>query len=183
MVTTFKKLVSSLTPSYLPTKILVDSDNFKIVLGLKKNSEKNNAYKAVSAGGVVYRRKNGIIQIVLCGLGLPPSRWGLPKGTPNHKETMIETAIRETQEETGLTVSIEQTLGSINYQFRAPPGWTLCDKTVYFYLMVPTGGSISNHDHEFDEVKWFKIDTALNNVTHENEARIIRQAMELIKED
>lgn len=150
---------------------------------MKKNSNKNNASKAVSAGGVVYRRTNEIIEIILCGLGLPPSRWGLPKGTPNPTETMVETAIRETQEETGLAVSVEQTLGSINYQFRGSPDWTLYDKTVYFYLMAPIGGSISNHDHEFDEVKWFTIETALNNVTHENEARIIRRALDLIKED
>ncbi len=150
---------------------------------MKKNSDSNNASKVVSAGGVVYRRTNGIIEIILCGLGIPPTRWGLPKGTPNHKETIVETAIRETHEETGLDVSVEQTLGSINYKFRGNPGWTLYDKTVYFYLMVPIGGSISDHDDEFDQVEWFPIETALNNVTHENEVRIIRRALELIKED
>jgi 8-oxo-dGTP pyrophosphatase MutT (NUDIX family) len=149
---------------------------------LKKNSERNNTSKAVSAGGVVYRLTNGIIEIIICGLGLPASKWGLPKGTPNPAETMIETAIRETQEETGLDVSVEQPLGRINYQFRGYPGCTLYNKTVYFYLMIPTGGSISDHDHEFDEVKWVKIETALTKITHENEARIIRRALKLIKE-
>ena len=49
--------------------------------------------------------------------------------------------------------------------------------------MEQQGGNILDHDDEFDKVEWVKIETALNNVAHENEARIIRQALELIKED
>ena len=76
--------------------------------------------KAVSSGGVVYRRQDGDIEVALCGrrrLGT----WNLPKGTPDGGETLEETAVREVEEETGLKVAIEKPLGGIRYSFAHPP--------------------------------------------------------------
>src|SRR5438309_9184579 len=45
------------------------------------------------------------------------SLWALPKGTPDSGESIEETALRETREETGIQVEIESPLGSISYFF------------------------------------------------------------------
>ena len=64
--------------------------------------------RAVSCGGVVYRERDGRVELALCGRhsGL----WALPKGTPDPGETLDQTALREVREETGLEVGIEPPL-------------------------------------------------------------------------
>lgn len=104
--------------------------------------------------------------------------WALPKGTPDAGETLAETAIRETSEETGLLVEIEDPISAITYFF--VHGRTRFHKTVHFFLMHPIGGSLEDHDHEFDEVGWFQIDEALQLMTHATERAVVQCAAELL---
>ena len=78
--------------------------------------------------------------------------WTLPKGTPAPGETTEETAVREVTEETGLEVRIVAPLPSIDYAFVQDK--TRIRKTVHYFLMEPTGGDLSRHDHEFERVRW-----------------------------
>lgn len=112
----------------------------------------------------------------MCGRN-SPRIWALPKGTPNPGETMEETAIREVQEETGVTVDLERAIGHIEYSFRRPGDGARCDKVVHFYLMCPTGGNTSNHDAEFDRVEWVEAERARNRLTYANEARLVEKAV------
>ena len=84
--------------------------------------------------------------------------WTLPKGTPNEGETSAETAIREVEEETGLRVRILEPIRSIEYDFTLDG--TRIHKTVHYFLMAPTGGDLSRHDHEFERVRWIPFDEA-----------------------
>ena len=56
---------------------------------------------AVSAGGIVFRRAEEGIEIVLVGR-TPERLWALPKGTPNAGETLEQTALREVRLKSGL---------------------------------------------------------------------------------
>jgi len=107
-----------------------------------------------------------------------PNLWALPKGTPNAGETLEETALRETREETGMHVEIEAPLGAIQYFFVR--GRTRFHKTVHFYLMRPVGGALEDHDHEFDEVAWFQLDEALELMTHLTERGVVEDAAALL---
>jgi hypothetical protein len=51
---------------------------------------------------------------------------------------------------------------------------------VRHYLLRPIGGDPSLHDHEFDDVRWFPVDEALRLMTYQNEARMLRQAIDLL---
>ena len=84
--------------------------------------------------------------------------WTLPKGTPHPAETTEETALREVAEESGLEVDIVRPFESIAYTF--VQGRTRIHKTVHYFLMVPAGGDLAHHDHEFDEVRWIGFDEA-----------------------
>jgi 8-oxo-dGTP pyrophosphatase MutT (NUDIX family) len=133
--------------------------------------------RATSAGGVVHRSVDGRIQIVLAHRRAPVL-WALPKGTPDSGETLEETALRETREETGLDVAIESKLRSIRYFFAR--GSTRFHKTVHFFLMRPLGGSVEAHDAEFDEVRWVGLEEALALMSHATERSVVEEAAEVI---
>ena len=105
--------------------------------------------------------------------------WALPKGTPDSGETLEETALRETREETGLEVEIEAPIGSIRYFFVR--GSTRFHKTVHFFLMRPIGGALDLHDREFDEVRWAPVEEALALLTHATERSMVERAVKLIE--
>ena len=107
-----------------------------------------------------------------------PRLWALPKGTPDSGETIEETALRETREETGLEVAIERRLRSIRYFFVR--GSTRFHKTVHFFLMNPVGGSLEDHDAEFDEVRWVDLEEALAILNHATERSVVEEAAEAL---
>ena len=84
--------------------------------------------------------------------------WSLPKGTPEDDESSAATALREVREETGLEVRIIAPVGEIHYRF-VREGRRI-DKTVHYFLMEAVGGSLDEHDHEFEDVCWFPLSEA-----------------------
>jgi 8-oxo-dGTP pyrophosphatase MutT (NUDIX family) len=132
---------------------------------------------ATSAGGIVIRFQGASPQLVVGKRRRERDgvTWTLPKGTPHPEETTEETALREVAEESGLEVSIIRRFESIAYTF--VQGRTRIHKTVHYFLMVPTGGDLANHDHEFDEVRWIGFDEAATLLTFETERALVARAV------
>ena len=101
--------------------------------------------------------------------------WSLPKGTPDGDETPEETAVREVNEETGLEVRILDAVGDIRYRF-VRDGYRI-DKIVHYYLMEPVGGDLADHDHEFEEVRWFALGEAEAVMRFPTERDILARAL------
>jgi len=135
---------------------------------------------ATSAGGIVVRFLDGRPQLVV-GMRRRDRdivTWTLPKGTPNRGESREETAIREVGEETGLEVRITGALDSIRYTF--VQHGTRIHKTVHYFLMTPTGGDLSRHDHEFQDVRWVAFDDAPGLLSFETERDLVERAGRVI---
>lgn len=131
--------------------------------------------EAVSAGGVVYRVREGRPEIVL--VARPATNlWALPKGTPEPGETLAETAVREVSEETGLVVKIVEPIAEIAYSFHVTDGRVRVDKIVHHFLMTVLGGDLNLHDHEYDLVGWYGINEALRLMTYDNERTVVERA-------
>jgi 8-oxo-dGTP pyrophosphatase MutT (NUDIX family) len=131
---------------------------------------------ATSAGGIVVRDAEAGPSLVV-GMrrrDRDAVTWTLPKGTPNPGETVEETALREVGEETGLEVRIVAPLDSIQYTF-VQKG-TRVHKTVHYFLMEPVGGDLSQHDHEFERVRWVSFEEAPGLLTFPTERALVAAA-------
>jgi 8-oxo-dGTP pyrophosphatase MutT (NUDIX family) len=134
---------------------------------------------ATSAGGIVIRSTGGTPELVVGKRRRERDgvTWTLPKGTPIPNETTEQTAVREVCEETGLEVRIISPFDHIDYTFVM--GGTRISKTVHYFLMVPTGGDLARHDHEFAEVRWVSFDEAATLLTFDTERSLVSRAAEV----
>src|SRR6266550_4249481 len=134
-----------------------------------------------SAGGVIYRRKGTGLEVALAARRTRRGdlAWGLAKGQIEPDEDPAETAVREVREETGLEAEIEDDLGEISY-FYVWEG-ALVRKSVRFYLMRATGGDVSRHDHEMEEVRWFPLDDALWKAAYKTERDVLAKAAAILR--
>lgn len=155
---------------------------------------KSYAIKTVakwSAGGVVAQTNaSGKVEIALV-FRKSEDLWALPKGGPDDGESVERTALREVHEETGLDVNLISSIDETRYTFIKSKynrkkkkkvvddssGKLRVRKTVYWYLMEPTGGDFANHDHEYDEVRWVELDDAVSHLKHASEAKVARKAV------
>jgi 8-oxo-dGTP pyrophosphatase MutT (NUDIX family) len=138
---------------------------------------------ATSAGGIVIRFDDAAPQLVVGRRRRERDgvTWTLPKGTPHPGEVTEQTALREVAEETGLEVQIVRRFDSIEYTF--VQGGTRIHKTVHYFLMLPTGGDLGRHDHEFDEVRWIRFDEAPTLLTFETERALVARAAQVVADD
>ena len=90
--------------------------------------------------------------------------YGFPKGHMEENETEIETAIRETKEETNLDVLIDKTKRySLNYVID-----NKIDKEVVYYLAKPLNKNIIKQELEIKDILWVDIDKVIDVLTFDN---------------
>jgi 8-oxo-dGTP pyrophosphatase MutT (NUDIX family) len=137
--------------------------------------------REISAGGVVYRRGDDGIEIVLASRRTRRGQlaWGLAKGGIEDEESMEDAAVREVREETGLLAEIEASLGETRYFYV----WenVRIRKTVHFFLMRHMGGDIDDRDDEMEEIRWFPLERALKRAAYRGERDVLIRAAELLR--
>jgi 8-oxo-dGTP pyrophosphatase MutT (NUDIX family) len=135
----------------------------------------------VSSGGVVYRRHEGKIQVLLAARRTRKGElaWGLAKGGIEPDESFEDAAVREVLEETGIRARIEGSLGETRYMYV----WegVRVRKTVHFYLMRATGGSTDDHDDEMEDVRWFALSRATKRAAYKGEREVIQRAADRLR--
>lgn len=132
--------------------------------------------RLVSSGGVIFRIVDEQFEVALIST---KNHWSLPKGLVEKGETTKETALREVREETGLEGETVRKIGKINYSFMSARKHY--SKTVHFYLLRYTRGSVHNHDYEVDRVKWFPLSEAMQALIYTSEKRILEKTEKMLK--
>jgi 8-oxo-dGTP pyrophosphatase MutT (NUDIX family) len=130
--------------------------------------------REVSYGGVVVRGDDVIVIV-------PRGRrrvLGLPKGGPKAGESPEQTAAREVREETGITVSVRERLGQVDYTYRR--GGRAIQKTVHFYLCDFEDGDTADHDHEVDDARWMPLAEARRRLSYSGERAMIARALSIL---
>jgi 8-oxo-dGTP pyrophosphatase MutT (NUDIX family) len=132
-----------------------------------------------SAGGVVYRRDNGVAHFLL--IRDPYENWGLPKGHVESGESVEETARREVQEETGIqTLDVLEPLGTIDWFFREGPD--LIHKYCHFFLMeTDTARTVPQLDEGITDCIWLPFEEALETLTYDNARTVLEMAGERVE--
>ncbi|MCL5434781.1 MAG: NUDIX domain-containing protein [Patescibacteria group bacterium] len=133
-----------------------------------------------SAGGVVYKKKNGET-FILVAQHSQHHGWVFPKGLIGdhvENEDKNETALREVEEETGVRGKIIKTLSPTDY-------WYVFEgekikKTVYYYLMTVVSEDITKHDKEMENVEWLSAEKVEQRLTYPSEKRVWQEALKIL---
>lgn len=119
-----------------------------------------------SYGVIPLTKKEGTVRVLLIKQKHPEIEyWTFPKGTPEGEETPLETAIRETKEETGITCDYVDEAFTLENQFTFVDGDIEYDKTVTYFLGRVTDTSSCPQETEVDECKWMTLDEAYDLLT------------------
>jgi 8-oxo-dGTP pyrophosphatase MutT (NUDIX family) len=137
--------------------------------------------RQISAGGVVFRLWKSDFQICLISRRKSGRLiWCLPKGHVEKEEPLKSAALREIREETGISGSVLHSLGSIHYSFFDLESRRNILKTVHFFLVRYERGTLSDHDDEAEDAKWFSIGEAQNRLEYPSERAILNKAIKKI---
>jgi 8-oxo-dGTP pyrophosphatase MutT (NUDIX family) len=133
-----------------------------------------------SAGGLVVDRVDGVPRGALIGRRDRRGRllWSLPKGHIEDGESARQAAIREVAEETGITGSILDELGVIDFWFIADG--RRIHKTVHHFLLVAKSGELSDADIEVADVAWVPLAEASARLAYDDERELVSRAAGLL---
>jgi len=135
-----------------------------------------------SAGGVVVRDADGVLQLAAIRPAGKAAVWALPKGNIAEGERAEEAAAREIEEETGVRAELLAKLGHVRYTYSY--GGERIFKIVTFFLFRYVSGELGRlkieHAHEVAEVRWLPLAEAPTLLAYGGERDMVRTALETL---
>ena len=130
-----------------------------------------------SAGIVLFRKEDSKILFLL--LHYPSGHWDFIKGKMEKGESTHETAIREAQEETGITdiTFLENFEEWIKYDFQYQ-GELVCKKVVFFLAETKTKEVMISHEHL--DYTWMEYNGSMEKTTFDNAKTVLTRAQTLL---
>jgi 8-oxo-dGTP pyrophosphatase MutT (NUDIX family) len=134
-----------------------------------------------SAGGVVFKKVDGKIMILLAQHGQHHG-WVFPKGIigdTKEKESKEETAMREVEEETGVVAKLLDPLEPVEYWYQ----WEdeKHKKTVYYFIMEYISEDVTKKDDEMENVEWLPLEDVATRLTYPSDKKVWGEAKEIIE--
>jgi 8-oxo-dGTP pyrophosphatase MutT (NUDIX family) len=130
-----------------------------------------------SAGAVIVRyTSEGVMFLIL---NYPSGHWDFVKGKIEGKETLRQTVLRETKEETGISDlefidGFEETI-EYNFQFK---GEMIYKKVIFFLANTKTEKITLSHEHL--DYTWLNFKDAKQKITYDNARSILSKAEQLL---
>jgi len=130
-----------------------------------------------SAGIILYRKENSEKLFLL--LHYPSGHWDFVKGKMEKGETIQQTAIRETKEETGITdiTFVENFEEWIGYNFKHK-GELIQKKVVFFLAETKTKNIKISHEHR--GYTWMDYNASMEKTTFDNAKTVLTKAQRLL---
>lgn len=124
----------------------------------------------ISAGGVIYRKKQDQILILLIKDNW--GQWTFPKGFCEEGESHEETAVREISEELGINaqkLKLEKTLGTIEYDY-IWDGQEIHKQVYYFLFQWREDQAFALQKEEgIQDVCWIPVEQLLSKVGYKKD--------------
>jgi len=136
--------------------------------------------RETTSGGVVFRREQGKVQILL--MQDAKNRWTIPKGHVEPGEDPKATAEREIREETGLKqMKMHNWLGKVNFRYRR--NHTLVLMTMHIFLVEGLGETDKLHPEDWlNDIKWLPATEAVDKIAYDDIGKLILVSMKKIRE-
>jgi 8-oxo-dGTP pyrophosphatase MutT (NUDIX family) len=145
---------------------------------LPRQQARRPRVEEVSAGGLIIDLKRDAAALIARYDRKGRLIWSLPKGHIEEGETAAEAAIREINEETGIDGRIVEELGTIAFWFVVED--KRVHKTVHHFLLIATGGALSDEDPEVVETAWVPIDDLQDRLEYPDERDLVRSVRALL---
>jgi 8-oxo-dGTP pyrophosphatase MutT (NUDIX family) len=137
--------------------------------------------REVSAGGVVVRDGQVLVIVPTRRAADGSQVLALPKGHLDKGETVLEAAIREVREETGVTVELIRELGEVRYWYMRERRSVA--KSVHFFLFGYVSGDPADHDDEVVEARWMGLAEAQIALSYAGERQMVTRALAICHQD
>jgi len=162
--------------------------------------DKENYYNERSAGGVVYKIKDGQVWWLLIKVVKRPKKgpikvkrgqnnqrfiYKLPKGHLNPGEYLKAAALREVAEEAKVDAKIVKKIGSNDYVFKDAITKEKLIKKVTFFLMEYVG-QVTNVYSDAEKIvgrAWLRSDVAIKKLAYDSEKILIKKADTFLKHE
>lgn len=137
----------------------------------------------VSAGMIVFHRDEGRCRflLVLSRLTKRPL-WEFPKGGVDKGETLIQAAMRELREETGLTPAHVEVVPGFerteDYRFSsgAAAERMLIHKRVTYFLAESDTMDVTISEHEISQHAWLELNDAVRKLKYKERRNLLQEA-------
>ena len=134
----------------------------------------------VSAGGIVFRHLPESAPRFLL-IRDSYDNWGFPKGHLEEGESPAEAAVRETEEETGLSSLILQgPIRIIDWHFRFR-GRHIHKYCHFFLLESREGEALPQADEGITACRWCTLEEALETLSYDNARGVLKRAGEMVR--
>ena len=133
-----------------------------------------------TSAGIVLFRKEGSKKLFLL-LHYPSGHWDFVKGKMEQGESTHQTAIREAQEETGITdiTFVENFEEWIEYNFKYQ-GELIQKKVVFFLAETKTKEIKISHEHS--GYTWMDYNSSMDKTTFDNAKTVLTKAQNLLSD-
>lgn len=130
-----------------------------------------------SCGAIIFKKNQDIKYLLL---HYAAGHWGFVKGNVDGPEKEQETALRELEEETGISeaVIIGNFREKVTYFYRRHQ--EMIHKEVIYFLMQVSNGSV-HISHEHIGYDWLLYNKSLQTLTFNNARRILKKAKDYLK--
>ena len=137
------------------------------------------AQRETSAGGVVFRREDGVTRYLLIRDSY--RNWGFPKGHLKPGEPPADAARREVEEETGLgDLVLHGPIRVIDWYFRFK-GKTIHKYCHFFLFESRQGDPVPQLDEGISACTWHELDDAMTTISYDNARGVLRRGADMVR--
>lgn len=143
----------------------------KLIGDAMHNGERKPAHYGVdAAGAVVWREEDGHVVLVHRPFY---DDWSLPKGKCDEGETYSQTAVREVEEETGISGELGGYLHEVTYPVPAKDGSGDVIKTVVYFTLNATKIPDFEPNEEVDILLWLPVEEAIAKTSYPGDREVL----------